>query len=146
MRTFFDNPPLLKHDNTVGTGYRGKTVSDGKACASSGQLAQRPLHNSLGVRIHVGGGFVEYQDTRVGQYGPRQAYELALPGAETDTPLPHLRIVAFFQSTDEIIGTDCFGYLDNLITAGIQFPVFNIFFDGAGKENRVLRHDANLLP
>ena len=80
VRAFLHDFPVLQHDDPVGAGYRGKPVGYGETGTPLGELAQGPLHNALRVRVHVGGRLVEYQDTRVGDYRPRQADELALSG------------------------------------------------------------------
>ena len=78
--------------------------------------------------------------------GPAEADELALPGTQADAPLPYLRIIAFFQSADEIAGADSFSNFDNFLASCFRFTVLDIFFDSARKENGVLGHDTDLLP
>ena len=120
-------------------------MSDGECGAFFGDATQRPLHNAFRMRINVGGGFIENEDTRAGQYRPSKTDKLPLPSAEIVAALSYRCIVAFFKTVDKGMGSHRFGDLGYFLIGSIRFTVFNIIPDGTGEEYGVLGHYAYLL-
>ena len=82
----FHNLPLLQNHNPIGVGNRAQAMSDHHGGAVFHELCQAVLDLQLAVGIKIAGGFVEYQDLRVGQNcaGDRQSLLLS-GGAEPNS-------------------------------------------------------------
>ena len=100
----------------------------------------------LGGQVEVGGRLVQQQHGRVDQLGPGQRDELALPGGQRLAALGHLVQVAAGQGRDEVVRADRPRRRLDLGVARLRAPVGDVVPDGAGEQERLLRHVAELLP
>jgi hypothetical protein len=60
----------------------------------------------LAGRVQVAGGLVQDQQGRVGDPGPGEGDQLALPGGQQRPPLADLGVVAVGQAGDDLVGPD----------------------------------------
>ena len=60
----------------------------------------------LAGRVQVAGGLVQDQQGRVGDPGPGEGDQLALPGGQQGAPLADLGVVAVGQAGDDLVGPD----------------------------------------
>jgi hypothetical protein len=60
----------------------------------------------LAGRVQVAGGLVQDQQGRVGDPGPGEGDQLALPGGQQGAPLPDLGVEAVGQAGDDLVGPD----------------------------------------
>ena len=77
---------------------RAQPVGDGDRGAALNQVVQRLLDLALGFRVDRRRGFVQDQDRRVDQQGPRDRNPLPLAAGERLAALAHQRIVAVGQA------------------------------------------------
>jgi len=78
VRAAFEDAAILHHKNLLGAANGGKTVRDDERGAAAHQVAQAFLNERLRFGIKAGGGFVEYQDARIGQDGAGDGNALLL--------------------------------------------------------------------
>ena len=71
-----------------------QAVGDDDGGAPLQQGVQRLLDQGLGEAVHVGGGFVQDEDARVGEQGAGDADQLALPDGQVGGALLHPGLVA----------------------------------------------------
>ncbi len=145
MSAYLGDSSLLKGYNTVGIGHGGQSVGNDEAGAPLNQTAERFLHKTLSVGIHIRGGFIQYQDGRISQDCPRKTDKLALPSTEVATSFPHWCVVAMFQVGSESMSACRFGCFDDFLVAGPNVSISNIVLYTAGKEEGVLMHNAYLV-
>ncbi len=128
----------------VSIGYGGQSVGNDEAGMPLNQTAERFLHKTLSVGIHIRGGFIQYQDGRISQDCPRKTDKLALPGTEVASPFAHWCVVTILQVGNESMSSCRFGCLDDLLMAGLKVSVLNIVLYAAGKEKGILRNNTYL--
>ena len=78
----FDDPAAVHHHDAIGGAYRRQPVSDHQRGAALHQPFERLLDQPLAFRVERAGRFVEQQDRRIAQQGPRNRQALALPARE----------------------------------------------------------------
>jgi len=77
---------VLDHRDLVGLGDRGEPVGDHDGGASLPEATHRLGDARLGHHVEVAGGLVQHQQSRVGDPGPGERDELALPGRQQRAP------------------------------------------------------------
>src|SRR6266705_2825975 len=121
-------------------------MRDEEGGAVTQQRGQAGLHETFGLGVNAGGGFVEDEQARVGEQGPHEAEQLALAMAEQAPTLAYIGIIAVGQAHDEIVRPNGLrrGYDDRLADSGIA--IAQIVAHGAAEEKRLLQDKTNLLP
>lgn len=76
--------------------------------------------------------------------GPRKTEELALAGGEVVAALPHLFVKAVVELRDEPVGVDVAADLHDLVVRDVLLPQNDVAADGAGEEEDVLQHLAEV--
>lgn len=74
----FDDMALLDGDDAVAIPHCRKPMRDDHDRAALSDLAHILMDDALAFIIESAGGFIEYQDARVRNEGPRNCYSLAL--------------------------------------------------------------------
>ena len=92
------NAPAIKHDDFVGPPDRRQSMSDDDDRAILDQIVQCALHQHLGFRVEVGGGFIQDEDGRVLQQCSRNGKTLALASAQLRSTFTDDRIVSLRQA------------------------------------------------
>ena len=81
-----DDPAVVDHHDAVGPHGRRQPVGDEHGRAVLEQDVEGGLDLRLRLEVEVGGGLVEHQHPGMGQEGPGQGDELALPGRQRLAP------------------------------------------------------------
>ncbi len=139
MTAFLDNPSPVKDNDKVSIANGGQPVSDNHCSPSFQKMLEALLKKVLGLRVNVGGGFVQKKDSRISQKRPGKADKLALSHTEILSPLLKLGVVPLFQSQDEIVRTHCLGSGHYVIVGSIKVAVANVVFNRAREKERVLK-------
>ena len=144
MRAAFDDAALIEHQDPVRVSHGGKTMRDDDAGAPLHQSLERFVHQSFAFAVECGGGFVQKQNTRVGQNCTRDGDALTLPAREFHATRTHHGVHAFGQAVDELGRVRQAAGLANFILSGTAFSVTDIFVDRPAKQQNLLRHDRHL--
>lgn len=78
MRAALHNLPLVHDAYLIGVDYRRKAVGDDYGGTVLHKPFQRLLHQAFALRVESRRGLVEYEDSRILEYGTGDAYALAL--------------------------------------------------------------------
>src|SRR5712691_8326963 len=78
VRSLLDQSPAIDRNDAVGAANRGKPVGDHQHGAPGRDAPHVVLDDALALIVEGAGGFVEYQDARVGQQRPRNSDALTL--------------------------------------------------------------------
>ena len=92
MRSLLDQPTVIEYQNTIRMLNRRQSVGNHEHCAPLQQSVDRLLHQSFTLGIERRCGFVENEDWRVGEEGPRNGQPLALSTREPCSPFTQIRI------------------------------------------------------
>src|SRR6185503_6059027 len=88
----------------------------------------------------------EDEDARIRKQRAGECDELALPEREAGPALLEVRLVAVLEGQDELMGADRLRRGRHVGGVGIRPPERDVVADGAGEEEALLRHDAELTP
>ena len=94
MAAALDNRPTVDDEYLVGVPHRRKPVSDNDRGAPGEHFFERPLHGGLGLRVEVGGRFVEHDYIRRLQEQPGDGDALLFSPGQAVTPVPHKGVEA----------------------------------------------------
>src|SRR4030042_1656660 len=145
MRTCLDDSPMLQYHDAVGIRYCGKPVGDNNAGTPPCYVVQGFLHDSLRIGIHIGRGFIQYQDGWIGQDGAGETYKLALPRAQGPASFSYPGVIAVFKMGNEVMNAGGFCRLNDLGMVGFQASVAYVILDTTGKKEWV-RENESYLP
>jgi hypothetical protein len=101
-----DDTAVGDHRDLVGLGDGGQPVGDDDGGPARAQALEGVGDAGLAGRVQVGGGLVQDQQGRVGDPGPGEGDQLALPGRQQRAPLADLGVVAVGQAGDDLVGPD----------------------------------------
>jgi hypothetical protein len=133
-----DDAPLLHDQDLVSRANGGQAVDDD----------ERPLDGRLGMRIDAACGLVQDEQPRLRQRGAGDTEQLALTLAEHAASLAKVRGVATRsasvpQALDELMGARPPRRRFHLGVCCGEVAVADVLGYGGGKEETVLRHDAD---
>ncbi len=114
-------------------------------CPVLHQPVERLLHQALRLVVERTGRFVQQQDRRVFEDGAGDSDPLALTAAQVHAALADDALVLVREAHNEVVGISGAGGGDHLVFAGVQPPVEDVLADRAAEQDRLLRHDADLL-
>ena len=140
-----DDPALVHDHDLVGGDGGGEAVGDHQRGAAGGDHAHGLVDLGLAGEVEVGGGLVEQQDRRVDHLGPGEGEELALARRQRLALLADDVEVAAGQRGDDVVGTDDAGRGLDLGIGRVGPAVREVVADGAGEEERLLGHHAELV-
>ena len=93
---------------------------------------------SLAGRVQVAGGLVQDQQGGVGDPGPGEGDQLALPGRQQRAPLADLGVVAVGQAGDDLVGPDRPGGGRDLGPGRVRPAEADVVQDGAREQEPIL--------
>ena len=120
-------------------------MGDGEGGSVLDETFERLLNLPFGFRIDGGSRFIQYKDARIMQNGAGDGDALALAGGESCAAFSGNGVIAVGEVHDEFVGIRCAGGGDDLLQVGGPVALGNIVGDGAAKEKRFLRNDADLV-
>ena len=140
MPALFDQAAAVEHQDLIGVHYRRQPVRDDQlrpALTRHGEVA----HDlGLGRAVERRCGFIEDEDPRVLEIGPRDRQPLPLAARELQPPVTHDRLVLQRQGFDEIRKRRHPRGLADLRIRGILAGVADIGVDGIVEQHAVLRY------
>ena len=146
MGAAVDDAPFVEHEDLVGIDNRADTLGDDEAGAVFHQPVERVLDEHFGRNVDIAGGVVQDQDARVGQQGAGDGDALFLASGKRCAALADRGLVSVGKTDDEVVrGRGPGGGLD-LGVGGLGAAEGDVVAYGAGKEVRLLQHDADLPP
>src|SRR5262249_17911696 len=99
----------------------------------------------LGLGIHAARGLVEdQQDLRIERQRPREGQQLLLTDRETGATLAHWLLILLRELLDEICRVDVARRLAHTLIRDALLMQADITGDGAGEDEWVLLHSANV--
>ena len=127
MRTLFDDPALIHHQDAVAGEHGCEAMRDHERGAMTHQFFQRRLHQRLAFGIERGGGFVEQQQRRIAQDRARDRDALALAARQRHAALAELRLESARQPAQEFGGMGEIGGALDLGIAGVRPAEADVF-------------------
>src|SRR5712691_2725346 len=119
-------------------------MRDEEGSAATQQRCQTGLHETFGLGVNAGGGFVEDEQARVGEQGPYEAEQLALAVAKQAPTLAYISIIAVGETHDKIVRPNGLCRGDDGRSAGGGVAIAQIVAYGAAEEKRFLQDNTNL--
>ena len=110
------------------------------------ELAKRILDQRLGLRIDVGGRFVEDQHGRLERKRPCKGEQLPLPRGERRAALDHLMRITARQAGNEPGRIDCFRRRDDFRIRDLRFVQADVVGYIARKQEHILQHLPDVPP
>ena len=101
-----DDAAVGDHGDLVGLGDRGQAVGDDDGGPARAEALEGVGDAGLAGRVQVAGRLVQDQQGRVGDPGPGEGDQLALPGGQQGAPLADLGVEAVGQAGDDLVGPD----------------------------------------
>ena len=145
MRPLFNDATVLHHGDAVGRTNGRQPVRDDQRGAPRHQPFERAQERCLGLGIERTGGFVEDENGRVLQHGPRNRQPLPFAARERGAALAELGVVARGQTRDEVVRLCRAGSGFDLRARGVAPADRDVLGDRPRKQERVLEHDGHLL-
>ena len=109
------NGAVVHDDDVIGVADGREAVGNDYAGASLHELVEGLLDGEFALGVEGAGGFVEYEDGRVFEYGACYAKALALPATEGDAAVADVGVVALRQLGDELVGMGDGGGVANVL-------------------------------
>jgi len=119
-------------------------VRDDQRGPTTQNPAQSLLDKQFGARIHRGGGLIEDEDRRITDYRTREGDQLSLPGRKGPPTFADYGFEPLWERFDErerACDRRREGYP---FVARLQVAVSDVVRDGAGEQERLLQHDAEV--
>ena len=130
------------HDDPVGVRDRAESMRDDEAGAMAREHSQAGLNQAFAFRVQVAGGFVQDQDSRIGQHGPGDGQSLSLSAAELHASFADDGVVTLGKIGDELVGVGRLRRLNDVLVGGVFAAVGDIRGDRAIKQKHVLLDDS----
>ena len=103
-----------------------KPVRDNEARAVLEHLCDGVLNELLGLGVDGARCLVEHEYPGIGQYNPREGYQLFLPGGQPAASLAHLGIIALFELLYELVGMHEPCRCAHLLIGGVGPPITDV--------------------
>jgi hypothetical protein len=133
-----DDAAVLDHRDLVGLGDGGQAVGDDDGRPARAEALEGVGDAGLAGRVQVAGGLVEGEQGRVGDPGPGEGDQLALPGGQQRPPLADLGVVAVGQAGDDLVGPDRAGGRLDLGPGRARAAEADVVQDGAREQEPLL--------
>mmetsp|Transcript_9148 Transcript_9148/g.19313 ORF Transcript_9148/g.19313 Transcript_9148/m.19313 type:complete len:343 (+) Transcript_9148:511-1539(+) len=115
----------------------------------SNQIVNRRLHNLLALIVQRRCRLIQNEHRRFANQGSCNSDALLLTTAQFAPTCPHLGLKFVREGLDEGIGVGRFRRSFNLLHSGVIWPRFapcDILGNGVVEQQRLLRHDTNMIP
>ncbi len=144
MRSLLNDLALRKQDDVVGVLDGGKPVGDHQHSADVLHFFQGVLNEHFRFGIDVGSGFVQDHHAGLMDNGTGKAEQLPLTGREVVAPFPDRLVQALFQAVNEVVSIYILAGGHHFFIGNIVFLQKDVAADGAGEEEHILQHLAEM--
>src|SRR3989442_868312 len=145
VRPYLNDSTFVEHDDAVDVLDRREAVGDDDRGPPEHQLRERVLDQMLGLGVDRARGLVEHeQDRGVEGDGPAKGEELLVADGQRGSALGDHRFVALGKPLDELVRVHEAGRGADLLVADRRVVQPDVRRDRAGKDERVLEHDADV--
>src|SRR5581483_10593160 len=132
------------YQELIGPAKGGEAVGDDEGRTASHQMCKTLLDHSLGFGIEARSGFVENEDSGIGENGTGNRKALALAAGELDATLSDDGVVAIFENFRELVHTRDAAGFEELFFGCLRPGEQYVFADRAVEQKRLLKDDAKL--
>ena len=146
VRADADHLAVLEHDDAVGVGDGRDALGDDDL-GHVGQLPpQRLPQPGVGRQVERRERVVEDEDVGLVHDRPRDREPLALAARDVRAALRDARVELALHLLDEVAALRDLERLPELVVGRLLAPEAQVRRDGAGEQERTLRHEADALP
>src|SRR3989442_7409025 len=143
VRSYVDYAPAIQHNDLIRSVDRCESMRDHQRGSPLHQIRERPLHQSLRLRVERGGSFVKHQDRGVLQDSARDCQPLALAARKLQAALADHRLVTAALHYEFVRVSGASSSLDS-VTVKVRSAVGNVVEDHVVKKDNLLRHERDL--
>src|SRR5690554_6812892 len=118
MRSLFDHPALIEHENFVRIDNGRKTVCDDKCRPILRYLTELILNRLLGARVESAGCLIKYKNRWVLEQCARDRHTLFFATRQFKAPFAHLSLVSLGKTHDELMNTGRLCDVDDVVFCG----------------------------
>ena len=118
-------------------------MRDGQHRAPLARLTQGILNLVLRLAVQRACGFVEQQDRRVFQQGPRDTDTLLFPPRQFQPAFTHSGFIPVGQTLDKVVDLRRFCRRFDVFLRGVIAAIGDVIADGIVEQHGILRHHAN---
>ena len=122
----------------------GEAVCNDDAGASGHELVEGLLYQEFVFGVEGAGGFVEYEDGWIFEYGAGYAESLPLSSAEFHTAVADIGLVGLFHAVDKFVGVGYDSGLFYMVEAVVGSAKGDVVGNGIVEEDAVLRNETYL--
>src|SRR6267143_2155231 len=145
MRSFFDDPPTVEHNNAISKAHGAQTVGDHQGGAVPGGGFQRINNQPFGCGVEAAGWLIKNQNRRIAQDGSSDGNSLLLSAGEAGASFRYARFVCERLLANESVGVGGDGGRDDLGLGGVRTAKSNILANGSAEEERVLQDQTDVI-
>ncbi len=136
-----DDPALFEDHDRVRVLDRRQTMRDDEHRTARHQLVHPFLNDPFGTGIDRRSRFIEDEDRRIGNRGPRDRKQLTLSLGKRFARTRNVSIVAVLEMADKFIGIGQLGCRDTFLVGRVQLAKPDIVHDRSREQVRVLKND-----
>ncbi|OQC54599.1 MAG: hypothetical protein BWX54_02189 [Verrucomicrobia bacterium ADurb.Bin018] len=140
MAAFFDDPPVLHHDDAVSRTHSRQPVSDEDAGGALQDQIERLLDLPFGEGINAGGGLIQNEDGRLLHQHAHQRHQLPLTHRKPRPAFAHLRIQPLRQRFQPFTPANAPRQVQYLRVPRVSPRVADVLRHRAREQERHLRH------
>mmetsp|Transcript_20829 Transcript_20829/g.32638 ORF Transcript_20829/g.32638 Transcript_20829/m.32638 type:complete len:291 (-) Transcript_20829:1385-2257(-) len=140
------NASILDHDDLIRIDDGRQTMGDHNGSTPNHQPVKGLLHQFLILGVQSRGSLVEQQDLRILKHGTGDSDTLPLTSGKHNTTLTNLGLVGIRDPHDEIVSIGHLGGTLYTGHGGTLGTVHDVLLNGHSKQDRLLRHKADLHP
>ena len=145
MRADRRDAAIVDHDDAGSDFQRIQAVGDDESRAVLHELAKSLMDQRFTFDVGLAGEFVQNQDLGIPENRPRQREALFLAAGQFGPCLTDTGLVALCELADEVMGIGPLSGFFDIFALGPAIAVGDVVVDRIVEQDRVLRHQANLL-
>ena len=146
MRAGPGQTAVVEHEDLIRVADGGHALRDQHDRGLPRQMRQRLAKRGVGGKVQRGGAVVEDEDGGPPHQCAGDRQPLALAAGEIAPAGLDFRVQPALLAADDLVGLRVLQRLPEVFIAGLGIAPAEIVADGAGEEQRLLRHDADRGP